>query len=203
MPSAARSDRHPGGWERSMLRDQLVERGPAIDLLGGIEIEIDRPHSARGASWRADHRIRVLLPPREDLRLVPGRIFEAVGGERLLVDRIARKDRNAATYIVERGLGHSRRARPRLRPLRLRAHSVFPPSLKNKLCRYLCWFGVGSRPKRVREAMSSMKSWCRSGRRCFSRCRKSATSVHSSCPSVLRNSPVPCCLASVAFTPSA
>src|SRR5262249_5826772 len=122
----ARSNGHPGRRERSVLRDQLVERSPAIDLLGGIEIEIYRPHVACGTGWGTDHRVGILLPPREDLRFIPGRIFEAVGGERLLVNRVARKDRSAATRIVERGL---ERGGCRAVLSRLRAHVILPPSL--------------------------------------------------------------------------
>src|SRR5262249_28315569 len=116
--------------EHSVLRDQLVERGLAIDL-GGIEIEIYRPHVACGTGRSTDHRVGILLPPREDLCLIPGRILEAVGGEWLLVDWIARKDRNATARIVERGLEHSGCVRLclRLRALRLRAHVILPPSL--------------------------------------------------------------------------
>jgi hypothetical protein len=40
---------------------------------------------------------------------------------------------------------------------------IFPLSLKNKLCRY--WYlGVGSRPYTVRDAMSSINSWCLFGK---------------------------------------
>src|SRR5262249_59729899 len=40
----------------------------------------------------------------------------------------------------------------------LRAHVIFPPSLKKRLCRYLCCLSVGSRRHAVRLAMSSTNS---------------------------------------------
>src|SRR5262249_30041834 len=72
MPAAARSDGRPSGRKRSALCDQLVERRLAVDLLGGIEVEIDRPYSARGTHWYADHGVGISLPPCEDLRFVSG-----------------------------------------------------------------------------------------------------------------------------------
>src|SRR5262249_4569451 len=94
VPSTARSNGCPSRRDRAALRGQLIERGLAIDLSGRIEIEIDCPQVACRTRRRTDHGVGILLPPREDLRLVPGRIFETVGAERLLVDWIAWKDRD-------------------------------------------------------------------------------------------------------------
>src|SRR5262249_30855217 len=130
MPTATWGDGHPGGRERTVLHNELVERGLAVELPRGAEIKVDGPHTARGTHRRTNHGVGVLLPPCEDLRFIPGRIFEAAGGERLLVDRIARKHRSAAAHVIKRGIEHSGDS------LRLRAHVTLPPSLKNKLCRY-------------------------------------------------------------------
>src|SRR6516165_4932388 len=183
-----------------MLRGELSERCLAVDLLDRVEVGIQHPHVALSAGGRGNHGVRPLRPPRLNLRLVRGRVIETVRGQRLLVERIAGENRNPATCVLERGLEHGRRA-----GLGLRAHVIAPgpPSLWRRLCRYWCCLGVGSRPHTVREAMSSTNWWCLASSRCLLRCRKSATSVHSSFPSVLRNSPVPWCLLSAAFTPSA
>src|SRR5262249_16972135 len=104
MSTAARRDGHQGRWQCTPLRGQLIERGPAIDLLGGVEVEIDHPHPARRPSRRADHRVPPARPPRANLRLVLGRVLEAVRRERLLVEWIARKNRNAHPRVLECGL---------------------------------------------------------------------------------------------------
>src|SRR5262249_48254676 len=78
-------------------------------------------------------------------------ILEAVRRERSLVDRVARKDRNTATHVVERGL------KQRLGSgLRLRAHMIFPPSLSNRKCRLSRCFGVSVGCSR-RRTMASTK----------------------------------------------
>ena len=102
MPATARGDGCPGRRERAALRDQLIECGLAIDFPGGIEVEIDRPKIACRTHWCADHGVGILLPPCANLRFISGRVLEPVGGERLLVDWIARKDRNATARIIER-----------------------------------------------------------------------------------------------------
>jgi len=122
MPSAAWRDSRPCKRERPALCNQLIECGLAIDPLGGIGIEVNRPKIARRAHWCADHGVGVLLPPSEDLCLIPGRVLEPVGSERLLVDWIARKNRNAAARIVERGLEHSGGV-----GLRLGHYVILPP----------------------------------------------------------------------------
>src|SRR5262249_798111 len=137
--STARRDARPSGRKRAALCDQLIERSLAVDLFGRVEVEIDCPQVACRTHRRTDHGIGILLPPREDLRLVPGRIFEAVGAERLLVDWIAWKDRNAAAYVVERGLEHGGRVL-----LRLRTHVILPPSSRKRSKRYLPCFLLGS-----------------------------------------------------------
>src|SRR5262249_11708249 len=114
MPATAGSDGRPGRWQRTALGNQLIERGLAIDLPDRIDIKIDDPHSARGSCWHPDHGVGVLLPPSKDLCFVLGRVLEAVGGERLLVDWIARKDWDAAADIIERGLEDGRRTSLRL-----------------------------------------------------------------------------------------
>jgi hypothetical protein len=100
--STARCDARPGRWKRTALRDQLIERGFAIDLSGRVAVEIDRPQAACRAHRCADHGVGILLPPPEDLRFISSRVLEPIGGERLLVDWIARKDWNAAARIIER-----------------------------------------------------------------------------------------------------
>src|SRR5262249_47618603 len=68
-------------------------------------------------------------------RLVSGRVLEAIRCEWSLVDRVARKDRDAATHVIERGF------KQRLGSgLRLRAHVILPPSLKNKRVQILVLF---------------------------------------------------------------
>src|SRR5262249_32580041 len=116
--------------------------------------EIDHPHAARGSGRCRDHGVRPLRPPGTDLCFVRRRVLEAAAGERFLVERIGRKHRNATTRIVERGLELiGRRGGPWLS-----AHVILPPSLRKRECRYWCCFSVGSRPKTVRAAMSSMNS---------------------------------------------
>jgi hypothetical protein len=149
MLPTARRDARPSGWKRAALRDQLIERGFAIDFSSRITIEINRPYSARRTHWRANHGIRILLPPREDLRLVSSRILETVWSERPLVDRIARKDRDAATRVVKRGLEYGRWI-----GLRLRAHVILPSSLRNKAHRYCSCLVVNPRLQAL--AISSM-----------------------------------------------
>src|SRR5262249_7724660 len=101
-----------------------------------------RPYSARGTHWYADHGVGISLPPCEDLRFVSGRVLEAVGGERLLIDWIARKDRNAATGIVERGLEHGGRS-----GLCLGHYGILPPRYGTKRSnRNLPCFGDGASP---------------------------------------------------------
>src|SRR5262249_53236426 len=108
VSTAARGDGRPSGRECASLRNQLIERGLAVDLSGGIDVKVDCPHAARGAHRYANHGVGVLLPPREDLCLVSGCVLEAIRAERALVDWVARKDRNTAARIVERGLEHGR-----------------------------------------------------------------------------------------------
>src|SRR5262249_34604146 len=116
--------------KRAALRDPLIERSLAVDLSGGIEGEIDCQQIARGTHRYADHGVGGLLPPREDLRLIPRRILEAVGENRLLLDRSTRQDRDASSYVMERGLEHGGNG------LCLGHYAILPPSLENSTYKY-------------------------------------------------------------------
>src|SRR6516165_7973733 len=125
MLAPARSDRCQWLWERSVLGNELVQGDDAVELLDRINIGIERPNATRRTSRRGDHCVRPLPPPRANLRLVGRRVFEAVRRERLLVERVAWKNRKALAPILERGVeGVRRRA-----GLCLRAHVILPPSL--------------------------------------------------------------------------
>jgi hypothetical protein len=104
MSSAARGDGHQGRRQCVPLRDQVIERRLAVDLLGGVDIEVDHPHAARRSGRRADHGVGPASPPRANLYLVLRCVLEALRCERLLVERVAGKDRNAHTDITEQGI---------------------------------------------------------------------------------------------------
>src|SRR5215467_1766430 len=122
MLAPARSDRCQRLWERSVLGNELIQGGDAVELLDRINIGIENPNATRGTGRRSDHCVWPLSPPRTNLRLIGRRIFEAVRRERLLVERAAGENGKALTRVFERGV---ERVRGRA-GLRLRAHVIFP-----------------------------------------------------------------------------
>src|SRR5262249_12059526 len=115
-----------------MSAGELCQLGDAIELLGRIDVRVEDPYATHGASRRADHCVWPLSPPCADLRLISGRVFEAVRCERLFIERVARENREALAHVVERSVELVERRVG----LWLRAPVILPPSLKNRLCRY-------------------------------------------------------------------
>src|SRR5262249_33078296 len=125
MLAPARSDRCQRLWKRSVLGNELIQGGDAVELLNRINIRIESPSATRGTSRRSDHCVWPLPPPRADLRLIGRRVFEAMRRERLLVERTARENGKTLARVFKRDIERVRRRAG----LRLRAHVIFPPSL--------------------------------------------------------------------------
>src|SRR5215813_1353843 len=125
MLAPAWSDRCQRLWKRSMLGNELIQDGDAVELLDRINIGIESPNATRRTSRRSDHCVRPPSPPRADLRLIGRRVFEAMRRERLLIERAARKNGKTFARVFKRDIERIRRRAG----LRLRAHVIFPPSL--------------------------------------------------------------------------
>src|SRR5262245_39438259 len=125
MLASARSDRCQRLRKRSVLGNELIQDSDAVELLDRINIGIESPNATRGTSRRGDHCVRPSSPPCTDLRLIGRRVFEAVRRERLLVERVARKNRETLARIFKRNFELGGRGAG----VRLRAHVILPPSL--------------------------------------------------------------------------
>src|SRR5262245_43030065 len=109
MPTTARCDRHQWSRNSAMLNNELIERGPTVDLLGRVEVEFDAPDAARRSGRRGDHSIGPLLPPCDDLGFVGRRALEAISREWFLVEWVGGKNRHAVARVVEGGIEHAGR----------------------------------------------------------------------------------------------
>src|SRR5262245_41633829 len=105
-----------------MVSNELCQLGNTIKLFDWINVGIDNPRAHRRTGRWADHRVRPPPPPRADLRLVRGRVLEAVRCERFLIERIARENGEILARVFERGVELGRGI-----GLRLRAHKILPP----------------------------------------------------------------------------
>jgi len=133
MPSAARGDGHQRWRQLAVLADQLRQRRGAVDVANRITVDIDHPHVACRPGRRGDHCVGPPLPPVSNLVFVGGCVLETAVDQRLLVERVGGEYGNPLLCINKRGFKFVG-----CPGLGLRGHVIFPPSLKKRLCKYLC-----------------------------------------------------------------